>query len=78
MTKQMFIHWDPDGDFLEVRFGKPTPSYYEDKGDDLFERRDEESGQLKGYAFFNFLTRKRKVPKDIALNLPAQFGTDVA
>jgi len=55
----MFIHWDAEGDFLEVRFGKPTPSYYEDNGDDVFERRDEETGEVRGYAFFNFMKKKK-------------------
>lgn len=40
MTKKMFIHWDCEGDLLELRFGKPTSSYYEAKGDDFFERHD--------------------------------------
>ena len=29
MNGKMFLHWDAEGDFLEVRFGKPTPSYYD-------------------------------------------------
>lgn len=32
------------------------PAYYEDNGDDVFERRDEETGEVKGYAFFNFIS----------------------
>lgn len=70
MTQKMIIHWDAEGDFLEVRFGKPTPSYYEDKGEDIFERRDEKTGKVKGYAFFNFLQKKKSVPQDIEIDLP--------
>lgn len=71
MTKKMFIHWDSEGDFLEVRFGQPTPSYYEDVGEDIFERRDEETREVKGYAFFNFMRKKTEEPQDIEVELPA-------
>ena len=74
MKEKMFIHWDAEGDFLEVRFGKPTPSYYEDTGDDRFERRDEETGEVKGYAFFNFMKSKRSEPQDIEVDLPMSAG----
>ena len=70
MPEKMFIHWDAEGDFLEVRFGQPAPSYYEDVGDDIFERRDEETGQVKGYAFFNFMKKKTEEPQDIEVELP--------
>ena len=53
MKKKMYIHYDPKGDFLEVRFERVTPSYYEDLGDDVFERRDEKTNRVMGYAFFN-------------------------
>ena len=64
----MFIHYNPEGDYLEVRFGKPTPSYFENIGDDTFERRDEETKEVKGYAFFN--VKKRKTIKGIEVDLP--------
>lgn len=70
MTEKMFIHWDQEGDFLEVRFGEPTPSYYEDIGDDVFERRDEETNEIKGFALFNVQKRKIKQPQDIEVKLP--------
>ena len=66
----MQIHWDATGDFLEVRFGKPTPSYYEDLGDDVFMRHDEETDEVKGYAFFNVQKRKQQQPQDIEVNIP--------
>ena len=66
----MFVHYDTAGDFVEVRFGKPTPSYYENLGDDVFKRMDEKTGKVKGYAFFNVKTRKRKEPRDIVVDVP--------
>ena len=75
----MFIHWDSEGDFLEIRFGKPTLSYYEDKGKDVFERRDEKTGKVKGYAFFNIQKRKEKIPQDIVVDMPIKVtGSSVA
>ena len=66
----MIIHYDPEGDFLEIRFGKPTPSHYEDLGDDTFQRIDEKSCEVKGYAFFNVQKRKNKQLKDLEVEIP--------
>ena len=68
MKKKMFIHYNPEGDYLEVRFGKATPSYFEPIGDDTFERRDEETKEVKGYAFFN--VKKRENQKGIEVDIP--------
>ncbi|MAE42317.1 hypothetical protein CMO93_00985 [Candidatus Woesearchaeota archaeon] len=70
MTEKMFIHYDPEGDFLEIRFGKLTPPHYEDLGDDTFQRIDEKSSEVKGYAFFNVQKRKNKQFKDLEVEIP--------
>lgn len=70
MNQKMQIHWDAASDFLEVRFGEPTPSYYEDLGDDIFERHDEATGEVRGYAFFNVQKRKQQQPRDIEVAIP--------
>ena len=75
MTKKMYIHWDSEGDFLEVRFSKPVPSYYEEIGDDLFERRDEKTGKVFGYAFFNVQKRKNKSIQDLTIDLPLEISS---
>ena len=77
MSQKMHIHWDPEGDHLEVRFGKPTPSYYEEVGGDVFERRDEKTGKVVGFAFFNVQKRKTKVLQDIIVDLPASSSSPV-
>ena len=66
----MVIHYNAEGDFLEVRFGHATASHYEDIGDDVFERHDDHTGEVKGYAFFNVQKRKEKQPQDIEVALP--------
>ena len=68
MKQKLTIHWDKEGDFLELQFGKPTTAYYKDAGDDLFERKDEETDEIKGYAIFN--VQKRKQGKDLVVTLP--------
>ncbi len=72
MSQKMHIHWDPEADHLEVRFGEPKQSYYEELGDDVFEQRDEETNKVIGYAFFNVQKRKKQVPQDIVVDLPAE------
>lgn len=67
----MHIHWDSEADHLEVRFGKVTPAYYEEVGEDVFERRDEKTNKVSGYAFFNVQKRKKQSPQDIEVDLPA-------
>ncbi|MEK6949613.1 MAG: DUF2283 domain-containing protein [Nanoarchaeota archaeon] len=70
MKQKMHIHYDPEGDYLEVRFGKATPSYYEETGDDIFERKDEKTNMVVGYSFFNVQKRKAKQPQDIEIEIP--------
>ena len=65
----MFVHYNTEGDFLEIRFGKPTESYYEDIGDDIFKRIDEKTKKVRGYAFFNVKKRQEQQPKDIEIPL---------
>lgn len=68
--RKMYLHYDREGDYLEVRFGKPTLSYYEDLENDVFERRDKKTNEVKGYAIFNVQKRKEKNMQDIELQLP--------
>ena len=68
----MNIHYDPEGDYLEVRFGKPTPSYFDNMGKDIFVRRDRKTKEIMGYAIFNVKKRElKKQHQDIEVELPA-------
>ncbi len=69
MKQKMFIHYDSEGDFLEIRIGIPTQAYYKDLGNDIFERRDEKTKKVKGYAFFNVQKRKVKNQQDLEVDL---------
>jgi uncharacterized protein YuzE len=70
--KNMHIHYDQKGDFLEIRMGQPTKGHFNDIGDDLFERIDEKTGKVTGLAVFNFKKRTKNL-KDIDLTLPFRF-----
>ncbi len=70
MKKKLFVHYDKEGDFLEIRFGQPTPSVYEDLGNDTFVRKDEATKEIKGYAIFNVQKRKEKKMHELELELP--------
>ncbi len=49
------VWYDKEGDYLEVAFSK-TKGYFQEVGDDLYERVDEQ-GRLIGFAVFNFSKR---------------------
>ena len=59
MESQMHIYYDEESDYLEIRFGEPTLSYYEKIGPDVYARIDEKTGDKIGYAIFNV---KRTTP----------------
>ncbi len=68
---QLHIYYDPEADYLEIRFGEPTPSVYEKTGPDTFMRVDEKTGDIKGYAIYNVKksTSLRTLNLDIPENL---------
>jgi len=68
MKKKMHVYYDPEGDFLEVRFGNPTLCYYEEIDKDIFEKRDEKTNELKGYAIFN--VQKHMTINDLEVEMP--------
>lgn len=65
----MRVYYDEEGDFLEIGVGSHKPSYFEDLGKDVFVRKDEKTGDVRGLAIFNFKKRTQNA-KDLELNLP--------
>lgn len=68
--EKLQIHYDQEGDFLEIRIGKPAKGIFEDMGDDIFRRIEENSGKINGLAIFNF--KKRTKLKDLTIDLPVE------
>lgn len=56
--KKITLHYNEEGDYLEIYFGKIKEGYFKEIGDKLFERRDAKTGEVVGYAIFNFTKRK--------------------
>ena len=71
MKDKLNIYYDEEGDFLELRIGKPTKSVYSDIGNDIFQRVDEKTGKIIGFAVFNFKKRTEKL-KEIDVPLPVK------
>ena len=58
--KKITLHYDEDGDYLELYFGKIKEGYFREIGDKYFERIDAKTGEVVGYSIFNFTKRKEK------------------
>ena len=71
MKNKLNIYYDKEGDFLELRIGKPTQSVYNAIGNDIFQRVDEKTGEIRGFAVFNFKKRTEKL-KEVEVPLPSQ------
>ena len=65
----MRVHYDEDGDFLEISIGKPTKCYANEIEPGVFLRVDEETNEIKGIGILGFKKRSKDF-KDIKLTLP--------
>lgn len=69
------IDYDKEGDILEIFIGKPSPAYFNEIADDLFEGRDKKTGTLKGYKIFNLTKRGNEWINKIKLPLAIHEST---
>ncbi len=76
MKDKLIIHYDEEGDLLEVRSSILTSCYMEDIGDDIFRRTDKKTGELKGFTIINFKKRTEK-SKTFDISLPAVLESSV-
>jgi len=67
--KNIEIDYDSEADILEIFIGRPSPSYYDEIDDDLFEGRDKQTGELKGYKVLNLTKRGKDWLKKIKIPL---------
>lgn len=57
-------------DFFELTAGKPAKAFYRPLGNECFERIDEKTNKIVGFAIFNFT---KKFPKhDQELSIPVE------
>ena len=70
-NKNIELNYDPKTDLLEIFIGDPTPSYFNEIDDDLFEGRSKKTNELTGYKIFNLSKRKQGWMKGVKISLPA-------
>lgn len=69
MKGEMRVHYDEEGDFLEISIGKPTECYADEIEPGLFLRKDEKTDEIKSIGIVGFKKRSKDL-KDIGLKLP--------
>ncbi|MBI4145866.1 DUF2283 domain-containing protein [Candidatus Woesearchaeota archaeon] len=73
MKGPLRVHYDEEGDFLEIAAGEPTPSYAEEVQPGVFVRKDETTDEVKSVGILGF-KRRAKEQTDIELRLPVQIS----
>ena len=69
MKGQISIHYDEEGDFLEIMFGEPRSDYGDHLSEDIVLFKDQETNEILGVGIFNFKKRAKNL-KDILAELP--------
>lgn len=77
MRGPMRVHYDEEGDFLEISIGKPTNCYAEEVNSGVFLRIDEKTEEVKSVGILNFKKRSKDL-NDIQLNLPIDISLSKA
>ena len=65
----MNLHYDEEGDFLEIVSGDISNCYFDNKGNGIFEIIDRTTNEVKGVAIFSFKARTKNL-EDLKLSLP--------
>ena len=73
MKEQMRVHYDGEGDFLEISIGEPTQCYAEEIGPGVFLRKDEKTGEVKSIGILGFKQRSKDT-QDIEVKLPVRLS----
>ncbi len=70
--KKVNMHYNEEGDVLEVCIGKPTESYFEEIDNGFFERIDRKTGEQRGFIILSFKKKimKSKTQQNIFLEQP--------
>ncbi|MAH07061.1 hypothetical protein CMI38_02305 [Candidatus Pacearchaeota archaeon] len=78
MNNQTYeIHYDEEGDFLEVFFGEPSKCYTEEPEQGVLIRKDQETDKIKSIGIIAFSKRiqiLRKILNQINMNLPLEIS----
>jgi len=69
----MRLHYDEEGDFLEIAVGRPTKCYATEVKPGVFLRKDEKTDEVKSIGILSFKKRSKSI-KDIELKLPVEIS----
>jgi uncharacterized protein YuzE len=69
MEGKMNLHYDDEGDYLEIFIEGQSPTYGEEIGDDITLLKNEKTGEIVGISILNFKHRTSSL-QHINLNLP--------
>ena len=71
MKEKMRVHYDEEGDFLEISIGKPVKCYAEEVQPGVFVRKAELNDEVKSIAILGFKERSKEL-QDVELMLPVK------
>lgn len=69
MKGPMRVHYDEEGDFLEISIGEPAECYADEVQPGVFLRKDEKTNEVRSIGVLGFRKRSSNF-KDIELKLP--------
>ena len=67
----MRVHYDDEGDFLEIFIGKPTKCYATEIKPGIFLRRDEKTNDVKSIGILGFKKRSKDVKLPLEIKITA-------
>jgi hypothetical protein len=67
MKNEVRLHYDEEGDFLEISTGEPTECYADEIESGVFIRKDENTNEVKSIGILGFKKRSKNL-KDVILN----------
>ena len=73
MKGHIRVHYDEEGDFLEINIGKPSESYAEEIKPGIFVRRDEKTGEVKSISILSF-KKRTKTQENIEVSIPVEIS----
>ena len=73
MKEQMRIHYDEEGDFLEISVGKPIECYAEEVQPGIFVRKSEANDEIKSISILGFKQRGKNI-QDVDVMLPVEIS----
>ena len=73
----MRVHYDEEGDLLEISIGKPVKCYAEEVQPGIFIRKSELNDEVRSIGILGFKQRGKTI-QDIELELPLKFSMAVS